>query len=98
MAKATSLPSVPLNKAVTSEHICAIIYTSGTTGKPKGVELAHRCIAAQVHGLNGLWKYEGGLLQSQTSLAFLPWAHVFGMTCELHHFTANGKFLGSLLL
>jgi long-chain acyl-CoA synthetase len=46
MAKAASLPPVPLNKAVTSEHICAIIYTSGTTGKPKGVELAHRCIAA----------------------------------------------------
>jgi long-chain acyl-CoA synthetase len=91
MEKAKSLPPVPASTKVTADHICAIIYTSGTTGNPKGVELSHRNICSEIHGVNQLWM-SSGLLESQVSLAFLPWAHVFGMTCELHHFTANGKW------
>ena len=25
------------------------------------------------------------------SLAFLPWVHIYGMTCELHTFTVTGS-------
>ena len=90
MAKAASLPAVPALQDLSPDHISTIIYTSGTTGKPKGVELSHKNIVSEVHGTNKLWK-GSGLLGQQVSLAFLPWAHVFGMTCELHHFTATGK-------
>ena len=59
---------------LTPEALCTIVYTSGTTGDPKGVELAHRCVvdisksAASVHPIG----------DTDTTLAFLPWAHVFG--------------------
>jgi long-chain acyl-CoA synthetase len=89
MAKAATMAPVPPRKDVTPDHICTIIYTSGTTGKPKGVELSHRNIVSEVQGSNELWR-SSGLLTQQVSLAFLPWAHVFGMTCELHQFTSTG--------
>ena len=55
------------------DDVCTIVYTSGTTGDPKGVELAHRnlvdiCRAIlEVHPLS----------ESDSTLSFLPYAHVF---------------------
>jgi long-chain acyl-CoA synthetase len=92
MSKAVTLPAVPARTDITEDDLCTIIYTSGTTGKPKGVELSHRNIVSDVHGANNLYmKYDNMIqLGPQVSLAFLPWAHVFGMTCELHQLTATG--------
>ena len=82
----------PIPTTLTSEdHIAVIIYTSGTTGNPKGVELSHKNICSNLRGLKALWKDR---LLSQTSLAFLPWAHVFGQTTELHSFIATGSAMG----
>jgi long-chain acyl-CoA synthetase len=69
-----------------------IFYTSGTTGKPKGVELSHRNIIEDLRGANELYmKYDNMIAEGpQVSLAFLPWAHVFGMTCELHQLNSTG--------
>jgi len=59
---------------ISPDDLCTIVYTSGTTGDPKGVELAHRCVvdisksAASVHPIG----------DTDVTLAFLPWAHVFG--------------------
>ena len=97
MKKAAQLPAVDARSDVTADHICTIIYTSGTTGNPKGVELSHRNIVSEIHGTSVLWG-PTGLLGGQTSLAFLPWAHVFGMTCELHHYTAVGTYKIQILL
>lgn len=73
----------------TPDHLTVIIYTSGTTGNPKGVELTHHNIVSNILGLKELW---GDLLTlRQQSLSFLPWAHVFGLTCDLHSLLAHGS-------
>ncbi len=70
--------------------LACLIYTSGTTGHPKGVMLSHRNIAANVSsGLQYL-----SLSPEDRSLSFLPWAHVFGQTTELHVFLATGASMG----
>jgi len=85
--KMDHMPIVPLRPG----EISTIIYTSGTTGNPKGVELSHGNVVANLRGLDYLWQAE---LEDNTSLAFLPWAHVFGQTAELHSLLAIGSALG----
>jgi len=62
------------------EHPACFIYTSGTTGQPKGVVLSHWNIASNVIAALELFP----IRPSDRSLAFLPWAHAFGQTAELH--------------
>jgi long-chain acyl-CoA synthetase len=76
---------------VTSDDLCTIIYTSGTTGKPKGVLLTHGNIASNLKGMEQLWS---GKLKKEVSLAFLPWAHVFGQTCEFYAAFREGNSMG----
>lgn len=73
------------------EDLAVIIYTSGTTGNPKGVELTHQNICSNLLGLKDLW---AGELSNNRSLAFLPWAHVYGQTAELHSLIACGSSMG----
>jgi len=75
------VPSVPNDGDVAS-----IIYTSGTTGNPKGVKLTHRNLAANVSALLEI----APIREGDRSLAFLPWAHVFGGTVELNVLIATG--------
>lgn len=67
--------------AISPEDMAGLIYTSGTTGLPKGVQLSHGNLADNVNGLNQVFPTDPA---GETSLAFLPWAHVFGQTCELY--------------
>ena len=63
-----------------------ILYTSGTTGMPKGVELTHHNIVQNViHTFAG---FDASC--ADRSLSFLPWAHAFGKTVELHIFPYFG--------
>ncbi len=66
------------------------IYTSGTTGAPKGVVLSHWNIASNVIACRELFP----LRPTDRSLAFLPWAHAFGQTAELHMLFSAGCSLG----
>jgi long-chain acyl-CoA synthetase len=61
--------------------IAGLIYTSGTTGNPKGVLLSHRNLASNVVAISHSFP---GLNQNVRTLSFLPWAHSFGQTAELH--------------
>ena len=57
-----------------------IMYTSGTTGNPKGVMLSRRGVLSTVQaGLTSIPFRKG-----DRTLAFLPWAHIFGQICEVH--------------
>jgi long-chain acyl-CoA synthetase len=64
----------------------AFIYTSGTTGKPKGVVLTHANVVSNVNAVQELFPFA----PEERSLAFLPWAHAFGQTCELHTLLSQG--------
>ncbi len=64
----------------TSKDTACLIYTSGTTGNPKGVILSHGNIASNVCAVGDLIPFGSG----DRSLSFLPWAHSFGHTGELH--------------
>lgn len=73
---------------IQSNDTAVIIYTSGTTGNPKGVVLTHRNITTVLKGTRELWHEEAF---HHISLAFLPWAHVFGQVNELHSMIATGS-------
>ena len=66
--------------------IAGLIYTSGTTGKPKGVLLSHDNLASNVSAVHDFFPMGEG----DRSLSFLPWAHSFGQTCELHCLVSMG--------
>ncbi|MEM1207451.1 MAG: long-chain fatty acid--CoA ligase [Acidobacteriota bacterium] len=68
------------------EWICGFIYTSGTTGNPKGVLLSHRNIVSNLNAVSDLFPID----HSDISVSFLPWAHSFGQTCELHFLLSRG--------
>ncbi len=71
------------------EWICGFIYTSGTTGKPKGVLLSHSNIVSNLNGVSAIFPVDS----SDISVSFLPWAHSFGQTCELHSMLSRGAAL-----
>ncbi len=68
-----------------------LIYTSGTTGNPKGVILSHSNLASNVTAVHEMLPLE----TDDRSLSFLPWAHSFGQTVELHVLLSMG---GSMAL
>ena len=72
------------------DAIADFIYTSGTTGKPKGVRLTHRNLAYNVSAIHAVFPLE----PDDRSLCFLPWAHSFGQTVELHGLISMGASLG----
>ncbi len=76
----------PMQKPSKDDMAC-LIYTSGTTGNPKGVILTHYNIAANVSAARYTFPFD----RQDRSLSFLPWAHSFGQTCELHALFSAGS-------
>jgi long-chain acyl-CoA synthetase len=75
----------PAIKPAEKDTAC-LIYTSGTTGNPKGVILSHGNICSNINAVQGMLP----LGDDDRSLSFLPWAHSFGHTCELHCMLSRG--------
>jgi len=65
---------------VSPEDLAGLIYTSGTTGDPKGVKLSHGNFSSNINAVAEIFPLE----QDDRSASFLPWAHSFGQTVELH--------------
>jgi long-chain acyl-CoA synthetase len=69
--------------AAKPSDVATVIYTSGTTGRPKGCELTHENLLADVHNvlLGPLTFATGGT--DPATLLFLPLAHVFARLIEV---------------
>ena len=59
-------------RAITPETLLTLIYTSGTTGDPKGVELTHANMIAEIEAFQAVRDVKGG----SHVISFLPHAHV----------------------
>lgn len=57
-----------------------MIYTSGTTGRPKGAEITHGNLTAQLDALHEAW----GWREDDLLLHVLPIFHVHGLVVALH--------------
>ncbi len=80
--KRAPVPSIHPEAKATS----CLIYTSGTTGNPKGVILSHGNLISNINAVQSILP----LGDDDRSLSFLPWAHSFGHTCELHCMLSKG--------
>jgi long-chain acyl-CoA synthetase len=60
-------------QATTPDDLCTIIYTSGTTGEPKGVELTHGNLAANINFSSERLNHVPG----DRIVEFLPLSHVY---------------------
>jgi malonyl-CoA/methylmalonyl-CoA synthetase len=64
-----------------SPHTTALmIYTSGTTGRPKGAEITHGNLTAQLDALHEAWGWQA----EDVLLHVLPIFHVHGLVVALH--------------
>jgi len=67
-------------------HVAVLPYSSGTTGLPKGVMLTHRNLVANVEQVRAVIDIPEGI----SSLAFLPYFHIYGLTVLLNGYLAAG--------
>jgi long-chain acyl-CoA synthetase len=65
---------------LTPDDLVTVVYTSGTTGEPKGAELTHDNILAQIRGLHSL----GRLPHGGRALSYLPFAHMGDRLCAYY--------------
>ena len=82
MGKSNSIPSHKPHWSDTAY----IIYTSGTTGDPKGVMLHHGNITQCARQCS--ISFDSGV--HEVGLGILPWAHSYGLTCDLYTFMMGG--------
>ncbi|MEB3773760.1 MAG: long-chain fatty acid--CoA ligase [Desulfurococcales archaeon] len=62
--------------------IAALMYTGGTTGTPKGAELTHYNLLANVIQIDAWFKR--GVRGEDVFVGALPWFHIYGQTAVLN--------------
>jgi long-chain acyl-CoA synthetase len=75
-------PALPAgaHPSLSPDDIVTVVYTSGTTGIPKGAELTHDNILAQIRGLHTM----GRLPDGGSVLSYLPFAHLGDRLCAYY--------------
>jgi long-chain acyl-CoA synthetase len=73
-------------RAVTSDDICTLIYTSGTTGPPKGVQITHANVLAEVTCFRAVAPMTVG----DRWTSFLPAAHIADRVTTIYLAAAIG--------
>lgn len=74
------------------KDIAYLVYSSGTTGLPKGVMLSHKNVASNVKMLMA-GEHSHLDWRKDKIIAFLPFFHIYGLTCLLHHSMYSGRTL-----
>ncbi len=70
----------PWTERPTGADLVEVVFTSGTTGHPKGVELTHANIVANVHGVSGVIPHG----PHYRLLSLLPLSHMLEQTAGLY--------------
>jgi len=73
---AGDLPHPPVDPDLTA----LMIYTSGTTGRPKGAQITHGNLTANLNSLHCAWGWQ----EEDVLLHVLPIFHVHGLVVALH--------------
>lgn len=71
------------------DGLSTILFTSGTTGAPKGVLLSQQNVLANI-AMIGERIPESVISHNDSSYAFLPWFHSYGLVCELLFLMSRG--------
>jgi malonyl-CoA/methylmalonyl-CoA synthetase len=78
LSQVSPVPELP--PAPNSNDTAVIIYTSGTTGRPKGAEITHGNLTANLQALHIAWGWQ----PEDVLLHALPIFHVHGLFVALH--------------
>lgn len=66
--------------AVTPDDLAVLPFSSGTTGLPKGVQLTHRNLVANIYQTQDAVAF----VQDDVMLSVLPFFHIYGMVVIMH--------------
>ncbi len=78
----------PPDVDVGPDDLAVLPYSSGTTGLPKGVELTHRNLVANVCQVSGVDPPDFG--PDDVSVGVLPFYHIYGMTVVMNWHIREG--------
>jgi long-chain acyl-CoA synthetase len=76
------LPEDEFARINPKEDVAALMFTGGTTGIPKGVELTHYNLVANVYQIDA-W-YKRGSKGVDVFVGALPWFHIYGQTAVMN--------------
>lgn len=89
LAEGHGAPEVEFDPAT---HIAVLPFSSGTTGVPKGVELSHRNLVANIVQIGPLLM-DNGQTPDSVIMAVLPFFHIYGMNVLLNSSLYNRTHL-----
>ncbi|KIX99858.1 uncharacterized protein Z520_04494 [Fonsecaea multimorphosa CBS 102226] len=82
-------PLVSIEPSEAEDRLCFMCFSSGTTGRAKGVMTTHKNLVSNIQQWDAQLPTE--TTGKQTTVAFLPFSHIYGLTS----FVAMNTFVGN---
>lgn len=73
-------PDISIEPPTDKHQTAVMLYTSGTTSRPKGAQITHGNLTANIEGLHTAWGWQ----EDDVILHVLPIFHVHGLIVALH--------------